>query len=207
MLSHEQVWAAIDALATRNGLSPSGLARRAGLDPTTFNPSKRIANDGRPRWPSTESLAKILDATGEPFNTFIMDKKAEKAADADTRLVPLITLGDGLLQSQKIAISEVQETIPFPDPRTGKLFALEITGDQMLPLYRDGDTVIAAPDSAIRRGDRVLVKVRNAPLQILLLHRQTSKTTEFSELDTRRPNVVLDHSEIDWIARIIWASQ
>ncbi|HOV05280.1 MAG TPA: helix-turn-helix transcriptional regulator, partial [Kaistiaceae bacterium] len=30
MLSHAQVWAAIDALAERYGLSPSGLARRAG---------------------------------------------------------------------------------------------------------------------------------------------------------------------------------
>lgn len=63
MLSHERIWSLIDALAARNGLSVSGLAKRAGLDPTTFNKSKRIANDGRLRWPSTESLAKILDAT------------------------------------------------------------------------------------------------------------------------------------------------
>lgn len=71
MLSHERVWAAIDALAARKGLSPSGLARRAGLDPTTFNPSKRIAADGRPRWPSTESLAKVLEATGAPLIEFV----------------------------------------------------------------------------------------------------------------------------------------
>ena len=61
-LSHASVWAAIDAIAAKNELSPSGLARKAGLDPTTFNRSKRIASDGRKRWPSTESIAKVLTA-------------------------------------------------------------------------------------------------------------------------------------------------
>ena len=44
--------------------SASGLAKRAGLDPTSFNKSKRVTGEGRPRWPSTESLAKVLEATG-----------------------------------------------------------------------------------------------------------------------------------------------
>ncbi len=64
MLSHDQIWGAIDALAERYRMSPSGLAKRAGLDPTTFNRSKRVGADGRERWPSTESLAKVLAATG-----------------------------------------------------------------------------------------------------------------------------------------------
>lgn len=70
MFSHDSVWAAIDALAERNSLSASGLARRAGLDPTTFNKSKRYAADGRARWPSTESLAKVMEATGATFDEF-----------------------------------------------------------------------------------------------------------------------------------------
>ena len=64
-----QVWAALDRLVARAGLSPSGLARRAGLDPTTFNRSKRITSGGRERWPSTESLAKALAATGSSMDT------------------------------------------------------------------------------------------------------------------------------------------
>jgi phage repressor protein C with HTH and peptisase S24 domain len=71
MLTHGQVWGALDRLAERAGLSPSGLARRAGLDPTTFNKSKRITPDGRERWPSTESLAKALAATGSSIDTFV----------------------------------------------------------------------------------------------------------------------------------------
>lgn len=51
LLTHEQVWTALDRLAARAGLSASGLARRAGLDPTTFNKSKRVTPDGRERWP------------------------------------------------------------------------------------------------------------------------------------------------------------
>ena len=71
MLSHDQVWAAIDALAARNSLSASGLAKRAGLDSTAFNKSKRLSADGRPRWPSTESLAQIMEATGSSLTELL----------------------------------------------------------------------------------------------------------------------------------------
>jgi 2-hydroxychromene-2-carboxylate isomerase len=71
MLSHERIWSALDALAERHGLTASGLARRAGLDPTAFNKSKRRGADGRDRWPSTESLAKVLDATGSSLDDFM----------------------------------------------------------------------------------------------------------------------------------------
>ena len=70
MLSHDQVWEAIDRLAERNSLSASGLAKRAGLDSTAFNKSKRRSSDGRPRWPSTESLSKIMQATGASLDLF-----------------------------------------------------------------------------------------------------------------------------------------
>src|SRR5215216_4380389 len=70
-LTHSQVWTALDRLAERAGMSPSGLARRAGLDPTTFNKSKRITADGRERWPSTESVAKALAATNASIESFV----------------------------------------------------------------------------------------------------------------------------------------
>jgi len=63
-MRHDDIWRAIDTLAAEHGLSPSGLARTAGLDPTSFNLSKRRSTDGKFRWPSTQSLAKILTATG-----------------------------------------------------------------------------------------------------------------------------------------------
>jgi phage repressor protein C with HTH and peptisase S24 domain len=60
MFSHEAGWQAIDLLAHQHGLSPSGRARKAGMDATSLNRSKRVAPDGRERWPSTETLSKLL---------------------------------------------------------------------------------------------------------------------------------------------------
>ena len=71
MLTHPQIWTAIDRLAARAGLSASGLAKKAGLDATTFNKSKRITSDGRERWPSTESVAKALAAVNLSIDSFV----------------------------------------------------------------------------------------------------------------------------------------
>lgn len=71
MFTHDQIWQGIDRLATTNGFSASGLAKRAGLDPTSFNKSKRVSPDGKPRWPSTESIAKILGVTGATMADFV----------------------------------------------------------------------------------------------------------------------------------------
>jgi phage repressor protein C with HTH and peptisase S24 domain len=78
-LRHNDVWRAIDKLAKKHGLSTSGLARKGGLDPTAFNRSKRFAqNTGKPRWPSTETVEKLLCATGERWPEFVrlMGKRA-----------------------------------------------------------------------------------------------------------------------------------
>ncbi len=82
MLTHSDIWRAIDRLAREYGLSPSGLARRSGLDPTTFNKSKRTSRDGKLRWPSTESIAKILTATGADLGEFVSYAGAAPAAGA-----------------------------------------------------------------------------------------------------------------------------
>src|SRR5579863_3696822 len=76
MLTHAQLWTALDRLAVRAGLSASGLAKAAGLDPTSFNKSKRITPEGRERWPSTESIAKALAATGTSIET--LDRKSTR---------------------------------------------------------------------------------------------------------------------------------
>src|SRR6202171_983013 len=71
ILTHEQIWSALDRLAERAGLSASGLAKKSGLDPTTFNKSKRVTTDGRERWPSTESISKALAATASSIDGFV----------------------------------------------------------------------------------------------------------------------------------------
>ena len=168
MLSHRQIWAAIDRLAENSNLSTSGLARRAGLDPTTFNRSKRIAADGRQRWPSTESVAKILEATGSTLHDFIdltgvRRPRARHAASG--RRVPLIGLAQagagGFFDDSGFPAGQGWDQIDYPGTGDDGVYALEVTGDSMLPLYRSGDTIVVSPSTVCRLGDRVVVKTHN----------------------------------------------
>jgi len=59
-MNHEQLWNAIDRAAADAGMSVSKLAKKSGLDASAFNKSKRYDALGCERWPSTESLHKIL---------------------------------------------------------------------------------------------------------------------------------------------------
>ena len=220
MLSHAQVWAAIDGLARRYGLSPSGLAKRAGLDPTTFNPSKRFAADGRPRWPSTESLAKILEATGEPLGAFVADLAASGGTASSSKIrvmapasrtMPCAGFSEVCLQeafdTKGRPSGSVWNELAFPDPAAKGLFALEVSGDDQLPVYRAGDVLIIAPLAAIRRGDRVLAKIHGQGLSILTMERRTQAGMEFGLLDGNSEGVYLAHDQIEWIGRILWVSQ
>jgi len=70
-MTHKDIWQAIDNFAFQHKMSCSGLARFSGLDPTTFNKSKRWSKYGQPRWPSTGSIAKVLNSTGKTLHDFI----------------------------------------------------------------------------------------------------------------------------------------
>ena len=210
VLTHERVWAAIDALAERHNMTTSGLARRAGLDPTTFNRSKRMAGD-RPRWPSTESIAKILEATGARADGFFA--LAGSATHArmggwvppPPTLLPLsaIPAGPGGLFDS----AGRREEIPFPAPRDTALYALEIIGDAMLPPYRDGDILIVSPGAAVRRGDRVIVHGADGSFRAMTLHRRTGTSLELHPFDGVSPPCLLSLDSVRSIDRILWASQ
>ena len=92
MLTHSQVWNAIDALASRYAMTASGLAKKAGLDATTFNKSKRSTPEGRLRWPSTESISKVLEATGATLDEFINLVSVKAKEERANPRVPLIGL-------------------------------------------------------------------------------------------------------------------
>lgn len=217
MFSHESVWAAIDALAERHSLSASGLARRAGLDPTTFNKSKRYAADGRARWPSTESLAKVMEATGSTFDEFTRLIRGESQTTQfgdytqDMQSIPLLGMAEagagGYFDDAGFPAGQGWDIVEFPASTGEGVYALEVSGDSMLPLYRDGDTLIVAPNAAIRRGDRVVVRTKDGEVMAKILHRQTPRTIELHSLNPEHPNRVFETKDIEWVARILWASQ
>lgn len=208
MLSHHSVWAAIDRLAETRGLSVSALARAAGLDPTAFNKSKRIAPDGRPRWPSTESLAKVFEAANADIREFFGLSEAPAAA---VRAVPLIGLAQagsgGFFGENGLPQGEAWDAVSFPAAPGREVFAIEVQGDSMLPLYRDGDMLLVEPGAEVRKGDRVVVKTREGEVLAKVLARRTTRQVELLSLNPEHPNRSFDAAEIEWIARIIWASQ
>jgi phage repressor protein C with HTH and peptisase S24 domain len=210
MLSHPQIWGAVDRLAARYGFSASGLAKKAGLDPTTFNRSKRVTPDGRQRWPSTESIAKILGATGASVEEFISLLSA-KTARPSPRPVPLIGFAEagagGYFDDGGFPVGSGWDEIPFPDVDDQHAYALEVSGNSMEPLYRKGDVIIVSPAARLRRGDRVVVKTKSGEVLAKELKRRTAKNVELRSLNPEHEDRVLPAADVLWIARIVWASQ
>jgi phage repressor protein C with HTH and peptisase S24 domain len=209
MLTHAQIWEAIDALAARAGMSPSGLAKCAGLDPTTFNKSKRIAPDQRQRWPSTESVAKCLEATSTTFDQFVA--LIDGAPRGAGRTVPLIGFAqaaeDTFFDARGLPDGNGWDALGFLPLEDRNAFALEISGDALRPVYRDGTVIVVSPAAAIRRGDRVVLKMRGGELIVRELTRKTAKALELRGFNPAQPDCVLAAEDYVWIARIIWASQ
>lgn len=210
VLTHARVWAAIDRLAQRYNLSASGLARKAGLDATSFNRSKRISAEGRERWPSTESISKILAATGASLEEFLL--LVEPREGAPRTMVPLIGMtqaGSGRFFTEEGMPTGGPgwEEIEFPDLATEKVFALEVQGDSMEPLYRDGDVLIVSPNANIRKGDRVVVRTHAGEVTAKELKRRTVRNVELRSLNPEHSDRMIPVGEIAWIARVMWARQ
>lgn len=208
MLTHKQIWRTIEALAARHDMTVSALARSAGLDPTSFNKSKRITARGKERWPSTESISKILAATNSNLDDFL--DMAGRGASV-TRGIPLIGLAEagtgGFFDDGGFPVGGSWEEVQISGLEDENLYALKISGDSMHPLYRDGDIIIVSPNQQARRGDRVVVKTVSGEVMAKILYRQNDTSLELHSLNPEHENRRFAIADIAWIARIIWASQ
>ncbi len=211
MFSHKQVWAAIDTIAERYGYSASGLAKKSGLDPTSFNPSKRNGPDGRPRWPTTESIAHLLDAAGASIEEFADLLSGRKGQPPKRKQIPLLGLAragkGGYFDDSGFPVGNGWDEIDVPGVTDNTAYALEITGDSMLPVYREGDTIIVSPGATVRKGDRVVVRTTDGQVMAKVMQRQTAKNVELASFNAAHDTKTLDMKDVDWMARIIWASQ
>lgn len=217
MLSHDRIWAAIDAMAERYGLSASGLARKAGLDSTAFNKSKRHSSDGRPRWPSTESVAKVIEATGATLKEFMALVEADalatgrSAAAGATRQIALLGAAQagsgGYFDDAGFPAGSGFDVIDFPAAPGEGVYALEVQGDSMLPAYRNGDRLIVQPGAPVRKGDRVVVRTAGGEVMAKVLQRLTADELLLASLNPDHADRTIAVSDVDWIARVLWASQ
>jgi phage repressor protein C with HTH and peptisase S24 domain len=208
LLTHAQIWTALDRLADRAGLSASGLAKKSGLDPTTFNKSKRITPDGRERWPSTESIAKALGATNSSIDSFVQ-LIGDNARTVQS--VPLLNFAlaasDNHFDDGGFPAGRAWSEMAVPHVDDEHAFALQISGEAMKPVYRDGDIIVVSPSTPIGRGDRVVVKTKAGEIMVRELKRRTARALELQSLNTGQADRTLAASEVAWIAKIVWASQ
>lgn len=215
MLTHEQIWRAIDRLATTFGYSPSGLAKQSGLDPTSFNKSKRHGPDGKPRWPSTESISRVLTATGATMSDFVSlvydldDNNISKKLS-----IPLIGFAQagakGFFDEEGYPEGDSWDEIAFPEfnaKQSEGYYALEINGNSMEPLYRKGDILVVSPKSKIRNGDRIIVKTKGGEVMAKELVKQNASRIEIRSLNPDHEDRKIPMQDIAWMGRILWVSQ
>ncbi len=214
MLSHQDIWAALDKLAERFSMSPSAIARQAGLDPTTFNKSKRSSSDGKARWPSTESLSKVLGALGVSFEDFAALTSKSQSGRLSIPMganVPLIGLAQaaetGYFDSSGYPVGEGWDEVRIPGLSDDHVFALQVNGDTMAPILRDGDRVIISPNANIGLGDRVILKTRSSEIMAKEFEKMNSQSVSLLSLKPNTPDREIPLKEIKWMARIVWVSQ
>ncbi len=215
MLTHENIWTAIDRLAASFGYSASGLAKQAGLDPTSFNKSKRISPEGKPRWPSTESISRILTATGATMNDFIalIDSDASTHSNKAEQTLPLIhftqTKQKEVFDKNGNPTGDLWDHVQFPDMEMNKtnIFAIEVSGNSLMPLYRNGDILIVSPNAPIRRGDRIVIRNAKGVLSVQEVLKKQARKLDLKSVCAKKKTISYTSKDIDWTARILWVSQ
>lgn len=215
MFSHKDIWRGIDRLAASCGYSASGLAKKAGLDPTSFNKSKRLSPDGKPRWPSTESLSKILSVTGATMTDFISLIDADNDNESSNlRTIPMAGFAQagkaGFFDEDGYPSGNGWDEVAFPNAEyqnSKSIFALQVSGDSMQPLYRDGDILVISAQERIRKGDRIIVKTKNGEVIAKELIKQSAGKISLKSLNPAFEDRSLTLDEVGWMARILWVSQ
>ena len=209
-MSYQEIWTGLEKLAAAKGLSLSALAHKAGLDPTSFNKSKRIGADGRKRWPSTESMNKVLKATNTTVFEF-MEYAGQKMPEPK-HIIPLLGLAkagrEGYFDSAGYPLSTGDwDGIEFPIQIGKGVYALEVSGDSMEPVYREGDKLVVQPDTEVRAHDRVVVKLKTGEVMVKELQRKTAKQIELKSLNPEYNLITVNPEDLCWMARVIWVSQ
>lgn len=207
MLTHERIWEAIDRLATGAGYSPSGLAKQAGLDPTAFNKSKRYSSNGKPRWPSTESIAKILGVTGVTMTEFLdlMDKDDQEVS------LPLITMADvkkgGCFDNAGRPTGGAWKAASFrklinDDDET--LWALRANIQMIMSVGQTDTTLVVKPIRKAKKDDLVLIYRGKGDVVVGSVLSETKKILEVDPFKSDTESVALEKDQIEWVAKVLW---
>ncbi len=204
-MKYENVWNAVDNLAKKHGLSPSGLAKLAGLDATTFNKSKRIRPDGKKRWPSLDSINRLLEIFNISFEQFYALSNSDE--EKENGSIPYIKLSclPNQLVDKKIDMRNWNKVL-FPDFKDA-LYAVEIDSSSYAPLLRYGTILIMAENSDIRNGDRAVIFLNDGHILIKEFIRRTASKLVVCNINTPEIEENVAINDVALINRIVWISQ
>ena len=207
IMQHGDIWRGVDRLAQKHGMSPSRLAKLAGLDATAFNKSKRVSKAGRLRWPSTESLARALAAVDEEFSDFarLVDERNEKLV-AEFELSQASIAGQFDSAGRPTGSGWKSVEIVYPD-MAADTFALDVSDDHMAPVYQTGDRLVVSPTARIQPLDRVIAMHENGNAAIYEIGQLSATTVTLTTIYPTRAIQEFAKTDLAWIARILWVSR
>lgn len=201
MVKQETFWESLEKIAEREGIALSTLARQAGLDKTSMLPSKRYNLNGAMKWPSTETIGRVLNS----LNISVQEYGAILAGTADAKVsLPAVTLSDlkeawtGLGVKEECKWSEIM----LGSPRGKNNWVVLIDSDRD-PILPEGTTVVADDDTEPRPNDRVVV-VSGDQTGIYKFRRLMKTHLVVSSVDGRETSQIPieDVTKISRVARI-----
>ena len=137
--------------------------------------------------------------------------KRRRVSAGQSSRIPLIGLaqagGEGYFDDGGYPVGGGWDEVSLPDIADPTAYALEISGESMEPVFRDGDLVIVSPAAPVRRGDRVVVRTAGGEVMAKQLARQSARRIELRSLNPAHPDYSFDLAEVAWMHRIVWASQ
>ena len=207
-MKYETVWSAVDNLAESLGLTVSGLAKKSGLDSTTFNKSKRIRPDGNKRWPSLDSINKVLEYCNITFEEFY-NYGNNYDGHSNVQTIPFARLSNCLISIMpdgNAPDTSQWEKMAFPIRMNGA-YALEVDTTEYDPTYKKGTTILVQKNSKIRHGDRIAIFMNDGNKILAEFAFRKSQTIELHSLANHSDILSVKIDDIAFINRIAWASQ
>ena len=158
-----------------------------------------------------ESISRVLNAAGATVEEFMDLLSGRKGQPPRLKQIPMLGFAKagkgGFFDDSGFPSGTGWEEIDVPGVTDSSAYGLEITGDSMAPVYREGDTIVVSPAATIRKGDRVVVRTADGQVMAKIMQRQTARTLELASFNPAHEPKILDMKDVDWMARIIWASQ
>jgi phage repressor protein C with HTH and peptisase S24 domain len=204
MFTHAEIWRLVDRLAKRRHMSVSALADLADLDVTAFNKSKRTAPNGKPRWPSTHSLSKVLEATGTDASEIPI--LLEKGAAMPQRLLslPLSSLTAEQFDDSGNPTGRDWKPLPFTEKGDPASLAFRVTDNALAPVYRSGEVLIASRIQRSAPGQRLVLFMRDGTVLVREMTARPPRGLTLKPVNSDGPEQTVVRRDIRWLYRIRW---